>query len=87
MVLVTHHVEEIRQASLTPCCYGGASWRLADCRRLNCRKLTKTFDIELTLVEADGRGGSRALADWHHGITEITTSGEGNGGELDRLAG
>src|SRR5215213_4286887 len=63
MVLVTHHVEEIpagithamllREGSIVAA--GGLR------ETLTAENLTKAFDIELTLVEADGRWTARAL--------------------------
>jgi iron complex transport system ATP-binding protein len=63
MVLVTHHVEEIppgithamllREGSIV------AAGPLPE--TLTAENLTKTFDVELTLVEADGRWTARAV--------------------------
>jgi iron complex transport system ATP-binding protein len=63
MVLVTHHVEEIpagithamllREGSIVAA--GGLR------ETLTAENLTKAFDIELTLIEADGRWTARAL--------------------------
>jgi iron complex transport system ATP-binding protein len=62
-VLVTHHVEEI-PAGITHVMLlkGGsivASGPLHD--TLTAENLTKTFDVELSLSEADGRWSARAV--------------------------
>jgi iron complex transport system ATP-binding protein len=62
-VLVTHHVEEI-PAGITHVMLlkGGsivAAGPLQD--TLTAENLTKTFDVELSLVEADGRWSARAV--------------------------
>src|SRR4029450_12127199 len=62
-ILVTHHVEEI-PSGITPAMLlkGGkivAAGPLRD--TLTAGNLTKTFDVELSLVENDGRWSARAL--------------------------
>jgi iron complex transport system ATP-binding protein len=62
-VLVTHHVEEI-PAGITHAMLlrEGSIVAAGDLREtLTAENLTKAFDIELTLVEADGRWTARAL--------------------------
>jgi iron complex transport system ATP-binding protein len=64
MVLVTHHVEEIPDGiTHAMLLRDGAIVAAGPIRdTLTAENLTKTFDIELTLTEADGRWSARALA-------------------------
>src|SRR6187200_920447 len=63
MVLVTHHVEEIPSGVTHAMLLKEGSIVAAGPLRetLTADNLTKTFDLELTLVEADGRWTARAL--------------------------
>jgi iron complex transport system ATP-binding protein len=63
-VLVTHHVEEIPNGiTHVMLLKEGAIVAAGPIRdTLTAENLTKTFDIELTLTEADGRWSARALA-------------------------
>lgn len=68
-VLVTHHVEEIpagiTHAMLLKDGNIVAAGPLHE--TLTAENLTKTFDLELSLVQADGRWTARAIQpDWHH---------------------
>ena len=78
-----------RPESPTPCCSRAeASWlpvQLHD--TLTAENLTKTFDVELSLAEADGRWSARAPAGLAPLRNQMTASGDNYGGELDRLAG
>jgi iron complex transport system ATP-binding protein len=62
-VLVTHHVEEIPSGITHAMLLKEGSIVAAGPLRetLTAENLTKTFDIELTLDEADGRWTARAL--------------------------
>jgi iron complex transport system ATP-binding protein len=68
-VLVTHHVEEIPAGITHAMLLKGGSIVAAGPLRetLTAENLTKTFDVELSLAEADGRWTARAIQpDWHH---------------------
>ena len=62
-VLVTHHVEEIPPGMTHVMLLKEGNIVAAGPLRetLTAENLTKTFDIELALVEADGRWAARAL--------------------------
>ena len=62
-VLVTHHVEEIPDGITHAMLLKAGSIVAAGPLRdtLTAENLTKTFEIELSLVEADGRWTARAL--------------------------
>src|SRR5512132_4629606 len=64
MVLVTHHVEEIPKGITHAMLLKEGALVAAGPIRdtLTAENLTKTFDIELTLTEADGRWSARAVA-------------------------
>jgi iron complex transport system ATP-binding protein len=68
-VLVTHHVEEIPVGITHVMLLKGGNIVAAGPLRetLTAENLTKTFDLELSLAEADGRWTARAIQpDWHH---------------------
>jgi iron complex transport system ATP-binding protein len=68
-VLVTHHVEEIPVGITHVMLLKGGNIVAAGPLRetLTAENLTKTFDVELSLAEADGRWTARAIQpDWHH---------------------
>jgi iron complex transport system ATP-binding protein len=68
-VLVTHHVEEIPVGITHAMLLKGGNIVAAGPLRetLTAENLTKTFDLELSLAEADGRWTARAIQpDWHH---------------------
>jgi iron complex transport system ATP-binding protein len=62
-VLVTHHVEEIPRGMTHVMLLKEGNIVAAGPlpETLTAENLTKTFDIELSLVEADGRWAARAL--------------------------
>jgi iron complex transport system ATP-binding protein len=62
-VLVTHHVEEIPNGITHAMLLKGGKIMAAGPLRetLTAENLTKTFDIELSLVEVDGRWAARAI--------------------------
>ena len=63
MVMVTHHVEEIPNGITHAMLLKAGSIVAAGPLRdtLTAENLTKTFDVELTLTDADGRWAARAL--------------------------